>query len=53
MEVQTGDDAPGPHDARELAQSRGGIVDVAQEVREGERVEGPCGKGKLLGATLA
>jgi hypothetical protein len=53
MKLQTGDDTPGPHDANELAQGRRGIVDVAEEVRERERVEGSFGKRKLLGAALA
>ena len=43
----------GPHDAGELAQRRGHVVDVAQEIRERERVELRVGERQLLGASLA
>src|SRR5262249_53529224 len=42
----------GPHDPRELAKGGGGILDVAQEVRERERVELAVAEGKLVGARL-
>src|SRR5581483_8267971 len=38
-ELEARDRAAGPHHARQLAQRRRGVVDVAEEVREGERVE--------------
>ena len=43
---------PGPHDAGELAQRRGRIVDVAQEVRERQRVELAVGERQRLRASL-
>ena len=38
-ELEARDDTAGPHDACELAQRRRGVVDVAQQVRDGQRVE--------------
>ena len=47
------DDAAGSHDASELAQRRGDVVDVAEEVRERQRVELGVGERERLGAALA
>ena len=52
-ELQHRNRPAGPDDARELAQRRGHVVDVAEEVREGERVELPVGERQRLGAPLA
>ena len=43
----------GPDDAGELAQRRRHVVDVAKEIREGERVELPVGERQVLGPRLA
>ncbi len=52
MELERCDAAAGPDDAGELAESRCGILDVPQEVREGECVEPGILEGKLLGSRL-
>ena len=52
-ELEHRDRPAGPHDARELAQRRRGIVDVAQEIGERERVELAVVERQLLGAALA
>lgn len=51
--VETGDHGSGPYDAGELMQGRAGIVDIPEEIRKCERVEGRVGKGKLLGPAFA
>src|SRR5262249_14771506 len=51
-ELEARDRAAGPDDPRELADDRGGIVDVAKQVRDGERVEGSVGKRQLFGTSL-
>ena len=45
--------AAGPDDPGELTQRRRHVVDVAQEVREGEGVELPVGEGQVFGPSLA
>src|SRR5437870_4526468 len=50
-EIKCNDSPSWPHDSGELAQSRGGIVDVAQEVREGQVVEGFIWERQRLGAS--
>jgi hypothetical protein len=52
-EVEHRDPAAWPDDAGKLPHRRGGIVDVAHEVREGKRVEGRILEWKLLGSALA
>src|SRR4029079_17270772 len=46
------DRAAGTDDARELAHRRGRVVDIAEEVREREMVEGGIGEGKRVGRRL-
>jgi hypothetical protein len=45
--------AAGPDDASELAQRRRGIVDVAKEIREGERIEFRVLERERLGVPFA
>src|SRR5205823_1181744 len=49
-EVERDDAASWTHDPRELAHRRSGIVDVAQEVREGQVIEGFVREWQRLGA---
>ena len=51
-ELEHRDRAAGPDDARQLAQGRGGVVDVAQEVGERQRVEGAVVEREAVGAAL-
>ena len=46
VELEAGHRAPGLHHPGQFAERRGGIIDVAQEVGEGQRVEGVIGKGQ-------
>ena len=50
-EVERDDSAARPDDTGKLAHDGGGIVDVAQEVREGHMVERFVRKGQRLGAS--
>ena len=52
-ELQHRDDAAGPNGSRQLPQRRGGIVDVAQEIGERDRIELPVGARQRLRAPLA
>ncbi len=52
-ELEHRDRPAGAHDAGELAQRRAVVVDVAQEIREGERVELSVGERQRLRASLA
>ena len=49
-ELEHRDPPAGLHDARQLAHRRGGVVDVAQEIGEGEMVEGLVGEWQPFGA---
>src|SRR5581483_8875644 len=51
-ELEPGDDAARPDDARQLRERRGGVFDVAQEVGEGERVERRVLERERLGGSL-
>ena len=48
-ELERGDRPSGFDDPRELGERRGGIVDVAQQVGEGQVVELGVGERELLG----
>ena len=52
-ELEHRDRPAGPHDAHELAQRRSGVVDVAQEIGEGQRVELRVVERQRLRAALA
>ena len=52
-ELERGDAPAGPHDPRQLAQRRGGILDVAQQVGEGQRVEARVRERQRLGLARA
>ena len=43
----------GPNDAGQLTKGRRGVVDVAEQVRDGQRVERGIGERQCLGAALA
>src|SRR5262245_54501279 len=51
-ELEHRDRAAGPHDAGELDEGGARIVDVAEEVREGEVVERGVGEGQRVRARL-
>src|SRR4051812_21570975 len=51
-ELEHRDRAARPHHARQLAHGRGGVVDVAEEVRHGERRELVVRERQRLGAAL-
>src|SRR5439155_10025569 len=50
-ELERGETPARPEDARELAQRRRRVVDVAQEIREGHVVERGVGEGQPLRAS--
>ena len=51
-ELEHCDRPSGPDDPRELGEGRGGVVDVPQQVREGEVVERRVGERELVGGSL-
>ncbi len=51
-ELEHRDRAAGSHDAGELAHRRSGVVDIAEQIREGERVEGCVLEREPLGGAL-
>src|ERR671936_2469360 len=51
-ELERGERTSRPDDARELPQRRARVVDVAEEVGEGERVEGSVLEGEVVGGSL-